>query len=100
MKIDEQVLKSIVEASLNEIFVFGGESLGFIFVNQGARENIGYSIEKLSQMTPVDIKPEFDEDSFQSVVATLRDGREERKLFNTKHQRKEELRIAKEEAEF
>lgn len=40
-------LGRIVEDSLNEIYIFDAESLRFILVNRGARENLGYSVEEL-----------------------------------------------------
>ena len=36
-------LTRIIEKSLNEIFLFDAASYQFVFVNEGARKNTGYS---------------------------------------------------------
>ena len=45
---------TVLEDSLNEIFIFDAETLKFIQVNKGARQNLGYSIDELLTMTPFD----------------------------------------------
>jgi PAS domain S-box-containing protein len=88
---DEKILRfnRIFEASLNEIFIFDAETFLFIDVNRGAMENIGYSIEELRTMTPVDIKPNMTAEMFVERVEPLRTGVEEKLLFYTDHQRKD-----------
>ncbi len=78
----------IFEVSLNEIFMFDAEQLRFIEVNRGARENIGYSIDELREMTPLDIKPTFSLESFETMIAPLRRGEKEKIVFETIHERK------------
>ena len=48
----------ILEQSFNEIYIFDAESLHFVHMNRGARDNIGYTMEELQRLTPIDIKPE------------------------------------------
>ena len=74
---------------MNEIYVFDGETLRFIQVNRGARENLGYSMTELSRLTPVDLKPEFTEESFSELVRPLWDGEREQVVFETTHRRKD-----------
>jgi PAS domain S-box-containing protein len=45
-------LGRIVEDSVNEIYVFDSKTLRFVQVNRGARENLGYSMEELRELTP------------------------------------------------
>ncbi len=40
----------LIDDSLNEIFIFDARSWKFITVNRGARENLGYSMDELSQI--------------------------------------------------
>ena len=87
-KISEDISK-IVEESLNEIYIFDAETLHFVQVNKGARQNIGYSLEEMKSMTPVDIKPEYDADKFLELMVPLQDGSEEILIFETVHQRKD-----------
>lgn len=82
-------LGRIVEDSLNEVYIFHGETLRFIQVNRGARENLGYSMAELEALTPVDIKPEFNEQQFMDVLVPLQDGSERLMVFETIHQRKD-----------
>ncbi len=80
----------ILERSLNEIYVFNAETLHFIQVNKGARKNLGYSMEELQVLTPVDIKPEYTLDSFTRLVEPLRTGAKDVVVFQTVHRRKDE----------
>ncbi len=81
-------LARMVDASLNEIYLFDERSLYFIEVNRSARENLGYTMKELKNMTPIDIKPLLNRESFLSRIKALRDGREEQIVFETLHQRK------------
>lgn len=80
---------SIIEESLNEIYIFDAQSLNFVFVNQGARLNNGYSMDELREMTPVDLKPEHSLESFRKIIQPCLDNKQENILFNTVHQRKD-----------
>jgi len=86
----EQELKhwaNIFNESLNEIFIFDAHTLQFIDVNKGALNNIGYTLEELRLMTPVDIKPKFTKQQFVEIVTPLINGLESKLKFNTVHQR-------------
>ncbi|MBQ4819661.1 PAS domain-containing sensor histidine kinase [Aquimarina sp. MMG016] len=88
----EQELKhwaTIFDESLNEIFIFDAESLKFIDVNRGAQKNIGYSLEELKELTPVDIKPGYTEPKFLGLIEPLLQKIEEKLQFETVHQRKD-----------
>ena len=84
----EERYGAIFEGSMTEIFIFDAETYHFIKVNEGARENIGYSDEELSQLTPLDIKPEMSLEQFNALVEPLRSGEEKIVHFETIHQRK------------
>ena len=81
-------LSEIVAHSLNEIYVFEVENLKFAYVNSGALRNIGYSMEEISSLTPVDIKPEFTKETFQLAMNKLLCGEQEILHFETIHKRK------------
>ena len=80
-------LTSVMEKSLNEIYVFDISTLRFQYVNRGALRNLGYSLDDMRQMTPLDIKPEFNAERFQDLVAPLRSGEREKIEFQTVHRR-------------
>lgn len=82
-------LGRIVEEAASETFLFDADTLNFILVNRGARENLGYTMEELRSITPVDIKPQIDDDQFHAVIAPLLAGEKEVVAFETVHQRKD-----------
>lgn len=85
---DNQRLGDILEHSLNEIYIFDSETLRFIQVNEGARNNLGYSMEELRRLTPLDLKPEYTEDQFNRLVNLLKSGLGQ-VVFETVHKRKD-----------
>lgn len=87
-KIKEDISK-IMEESLNEIYIFHGETLKFIQVNKGARQNMRRTIEEMQALTPVDIKPNINEEEFMKIVQPLKNGVKKKLLFETVHERKD-----------
>ncbi len=79
----------IFEDSLNEIYIFDADTLNFVHVNQGALLNIGYSMDELRNMTPLDIEPAVTLETFTEILAPLCSGREKKVVFETEHQRKD-----------
>lgn len=82
-------LGDVVEASINEVFMFDETSLRFVHVNRGARRNLGYTMEELHKLTPVDIKPEFTREAFEAAIKPLRTNEKSKIDFLTAHQRKD-----------
>ena len=82
-------LATIFNESLNEIYIFDTDSLKFINVNYGAQKNIGYSLEELVKMTPVTIKPNYNELDFRETISVLLKKDLEKIIFESIHQRKD-----------
>ena len=82
-------LGKIIEESVNEIYVFDADTLKFMEVNRGARENLGYTLKELRELTPVDLKPLFTRESFDRLLLPLRNGETEKVTFSTRHRRKD-----------
>jgi len=82
-------LGRILERSSNEIYVFDATTLKFTQVNDGARKNLGYTIDELHGLTPVDLKPAFTPEQFRELIEPLRCGDEETLSFETEHKRKD-----------
>jgi diguanylate cyclase (GGDEF)-like protein/PAS domain S-box-containing protein len=80
-------LLNVLEASLNEIYIFDSQMLRFEYVNEGARRNLGYSMETLLTLSPIDLKPEYTEASFRKMVEPLFLGQKEKLIFQTMHRR-------------
>lgn len=83
---------NIFQESLNEIYVFDSKTLKFLNVNYGAQKNIGYSIEELKGMTPLDLKPHFQEKEFKTNLDVLLKNNVDKIEFETIHQRKDGTR--------
>lgn len=84
---ERERLLTTIEVSLNEIYIFSADNLRFMYANQGALQNLGYSLEQLKLMTPVDIKPQFNETTFRSYIRPLTEQQVKKLVFQTVHQR-------------
>ena len=80
---------SIFDESLNEIYVFDAETLKFLNVNFGAQQNIGYSLDELLTLTPLDLKPEFKKKEFKATIKGLYKKNVDKLEFESIHQRKD-----------
>ncbi|MBA3876510.1 MAG: hypothetical protein C0498_06175 [Anaerolinea sp.] len=80
---------ALVEATRDGLFIFDPETLRFFYVNRGATEQVGYSRDELLKMTPLDLKPRFDEAGFRALIAPLVDGTRDVHRFETVHRRKD-----------
>lgn len=84
---EREQLLHVLEESLNEIYMFDSETLEFTYVNKGALLNIGHSMKEMEGMTPLDIKPEIDRQSFSEMIEPLRREEEQKIVFETVHKR-------------
>ena len=83
-------LATILNESLNEIYVFDAATLKFVNVNRGALKNIGYSMDELKSMTPIDLKYNMDEKFFRdNYIKELLNQTTEQVEFETTHIRKD-----------
>lgn len=70
------------------MYIFDAITLDFLLVNKGARENLGYSMDELSGMNPIDIKPDYTRADFLKLVVPLQVKSQEGLFFETRHERK------------
>jgi PAS domain S-box-containing protein len=82
-------LMDMMDKSLNEIYIFGAETMKFEYVNQGALKNIGYSLAEMYNLTPLFIKPFMDGNVFRETLRALENKEKEVAVFETSHQRKD-----------
>lgn len=85
----EKFYRQVIEDSLYEIYIFAADTLRFQRFNRGAYRNLGYTEEELLGMTPIDLKPEFDETGFRALLAPLLQGEQDQIRFSTVHRRKD-----------
>ncbi|MCG3774547.1 MAG: Sensor histidine kinase LiaS [Nitrospira sp.] len=81
--------KTTLDQTHDCVFIFAPDTLHFIYCNQGAVMQVGYSEAELFTMTPIDIKPEFSVESFLTMVRPLVDGRQLSLTFETLHRHKD-----------
>ncbi len=88
---DERItsLAHILEESLNEIYIFNAKTLKLIQVNKGARLNLGYKMEEINKLTPLDLKPKMTRKSFVKLVEPLHKKQVPKIQFETVHRRKD-----------
>ncbi len=84
---DRDRLLSLLEASLNEIYLFDALTLQFQYVNQGAIQNLGYSIDALKYMTLLDLTLDFTEAELRQLLQPLLDRRQEKLVLETQQYR-------------
>lgn len=78
--------KSTLDETLDCVFMFDAETLKFFYVNAGGIDQVGYSYDELMGMSPIDIKPDFDEEHFREIIAPLMKGEQSTLSFETRHQ--------------
>ncbi len=72
-----------------ELYLFRQDDLHFVEVNRSALNNLGYTLEEIQQLTPLDIKPEFQVSSFHDILDSLLSGQRQEVPFETLHRRKD-----------
>lgn len=81
-------LKATLDETLDCVFMFTESTLSFFYVNDGAVKQFGYGVNELMKMTPLDIKPEINEEQFRNIIAPLINGDLRITTFETIHQHK------------
>ncbi|MGD9643326.1 MAG: PAS domain S-box protein [Elusimicrobiales bacterium] len=84
-----RLLNDAVSASFDEVYIFDPQDFHFIFVNQSAFMNLGYSAAELQRLRPWDIKHGFTEASFKAAVAPLLRKEQHMLLLEDRHTRKD-----------
>ena len=88
-QIEKKEVFDILQKSLNEIYIFNGDTLLYEYVNEGGLKNLGYDKREISGLTPLDIQPQFTEQTFKELLEDLKNDGTQKKIFETQHQRKD-----------
>lgn len=86
-EVDINLLLGLWEASLNEVYIFDAESLRIDYVNTRARQNLGYELEVLRRMSPLDFEPELTPATFYELTGPLRRREKPKIVLETIHRR-------------
>jgi len=81
--------KNTLDQTQDGVFIFQSDTLRIVYVNYSAIKQIGYSEDELLRMTPVDFKPEFDEQCFRALLNPFTDEGATAKTFETVHRHKD-----------
>ncbi len=85
----QESIRASLDAVDDAVFMFDPESLEFSYANAGATAQTGYErAELLDGMTPLHVKPLFDEPTFRRLLAPLLDGTQNALTFETVHRSK------------
>ena len=66
----DQAVLHTMDSARDAVMMFDPETLGFIYVNQGAVDQLGYFRGEFMEMSPLDVCPEFTEGSFRDALAS------------------------------
>ena len=84
----DSAFRKIIDESINEVYILDAEDFKFIEVNRGARKNLGYEMDELRDMTPVDISKRSTEEVRETIEEILHQGSDRIEL-ETAHCRKD-----------
>jgi PAS domain S-box-containing protein len=84
---ENRQLLTIVEQSLNEIYVFDVATLRYEYANSGALHNLGYSFRHLRLLTPTDLMPQYTEGTLLRMIGQLTRREKAQQVFETIHRR-------------
>jgi len=79
----------IIDRSAHEMFIVDAKTGRFVYVNGGARRNLGYTPGELALLCPWDINAEFDHAGIESLFAPLREGERDTIRIDTVHRRRD-----------
>jgi len=82
-------LSKMLEHSVEEIYIFDNENLKFLQLSRGALTNLGYNMQEMAELTPINIKPDFNVEQFKQFIQPLYSGTKDQLIFETRHQRKD-----------
>ncbi|MEA2073027.1 MAG: EAL domain-containing protein [Campylobacterota bacterium] len=87
LKRKTQELSTLIEHSSNEIYIVNFETLNYVYVNQGASNSVGYSVDDFLSMNVRDINPLLSEKKIDKLRREL--SQTDYILNRTIHQRKD-----------
>lgn len=64
-------LLEILESSLHEIYVFSPESFQFDYANEEALCSLGYTLQEIKELTPMDVIQGFDPEVFGDLLSSV-----------------------------
>jgi methyl-accepting chemotaxis protein len=81
--------KTTLDLTLDCVFMLDAQTMKFIYVNQGATNQVGYTYEELLQMTPLDFAPLETPESLRKIMLPLLNGSRNSITIEAIHQHKQ-----------
>ena len=78
----------VLDQSFNEIYLFDAETFKYTQVSRGAQENLGYTLDELRSLTPMELKYGYTREDLDAILKPLRNGMKDMVTFRSRHQRK------------
>lgn len=84
---DAAMVRQMLDAATDAMFIFDRDTLQFSYVNEGAVRQLGFSRDELLSMTQLAIKPALDEPSYRQLIDQLVPGGST--MFTTLHRHRD-----------
>lgn len=81
--------KYALDQTVDCVFICAADDFHFVYVNEGAKRQVGYTEAELYSMTVPDIKPEYPAEQYRTLVQPLLDGSQDSLQFETVHRHKD-----------
>ena len=91
LQLEEQQTRfaRLLDELASEIYIIDAKTLRFTQANAGVLRNVGYSMDELRELTPMDLKPSFTRATYEGLVAPLVAGERDQVTFEAVHRRKD-----------
>ena len=83
------LFKKTLDQTLDCVFIYRANDLHFVYVNEGAQRQIGYSEDEMLRKTVLDVKLGFTPERFQLATQPLLDGTQRSIIFEALHRHKD-----------
>ena len=85
--------KLTLDQTLDCVFMFDPKTLRYIYANQGAVDQVGYSLEELLTMSALDLKPDLTEEQYRALLSPLIKEQQKSITYITNHRSKSDETI-------
>lgn len=86
---ESALFKKTLNQTLDCVFIYRASDLRFVYVNEGAQRQIGYTEDEMLRKTVLDVKREFTPEGFEQATQPLFDGTQSSIVFETLHRHKD-----------
>jgi PAS domain S-box-containing protein len=83
------LFKKTLDRTLDCVFIYRASDLRFVYVNEGAQRQVGYTEDELLDKTILDVKLQFTPEEFRQQTQPLMDGTQRSIIFQTSHRHKD-----------